>query len=103
MILVGPDDQEMQAGRILMLNCIGQNNEDATMPLRVNWFFTTFGSQFPWRLYGNTDLRVNEIRLPNNIINSTFVINSVMVTDGGVYGCQVLSEMEYSLLSKCAL
>ena len=85
-----------------MLNCIGQNNEDATMPLRrVNWFFTTFGSQVPWRSsYNNTDPRVNEIRLPNNIINSTFVINSVMVTDGGVYGCQVLSEMEYSPLSK---
>ena len=90
MILVGPDDQELQAGERLVLNCVGQNNEDATMPLRVNWFFTSFDSQFPQRLYNNTDQRVDEIRLPNNItVNSTFTIDPVMASDGGVYGCQV--------------
>ena len=90
MILVGPDDQELQAGERLVLNCVGQNNEDATMPLRVNWFFTSFDSQFPQRLYNSTDPRVDESRLPDNItVNSTFVIDPVMATDGGVYGCQV--------------
>ena len=89
MILVGPDDQELQAGERLVLNCIGQNNEDATMPLRVNWFFTSFDSQSSQRLYTIDDPQVNEIRLPNNITNSTFVIDPVMVTDGGVYACLV--------------
>ena len=90
MILVGPDDQELQAGERLVLNCIRQNNEDATMPLRVNWFFTSFGSQFPQRLYTIDDSEVTEIRLPDNItVNSTFVIDRVMATDGGMYGCQV--------------
>ena len=93
MILVGPDDQELQAGERLVLNCIGQNNEDATMPLRVNWFFTSFDSQFPQRLsYTIDDLRVNEIRLPDNITNSTFVIDPVMATDGGVYRCLVYNR-----------
>ena len=89
MILVGPDDQELHAGKRLVLNCIGQNNEDATMPLRVNWFFTSFDSRFPQRLYTIDDPQVNEIRLPNNITNSTFVVDSVMATDGGVYWCLV--------------
>ena len=89
MILVGPDDQELQAGERLVLNCIRQNNEDATMPLRVNWFFTSFDNKFPQRLYNNTDPRVTDIRMPNNIINSTFIIDPVMATDGGVYACQV--------------
>ena len=89
MILVGPDDQELQAGKRLVLNCSGQNNEDATMPLRVNWFFTSFDSQFPQRLYTIDDTRVNEIRLANNITNSTFVIDPVMASNGGMYRCQV--------------
>ena len=90
MILVGPESQELQAGERLALNCTGQNNEDATMPLRVNWFFISFDSQNSQDLYNITDPRVNEIRLPDNItVNSFFVIDSVMATNGGVYGCQV--------------
>ena len=90
MILIGPNDQELQAGERLVLSCSGQNNEDATMPLRVNWFFTSFDRQFPQRLYTIDDPQVNEIRLPNNITtNNTFVIDPVMATDGGVYGCQI--------------
>ena len=91
MILVGPDDQELQAGERLVLRCSGQNNEDATMPLRINWFFTSFDSEFPQRLYTIDNPQVNETRLPDNvnIVNSSFVNNSVIASNGGVYGCQV--------------
>jgi hypothetical protein len=90
MIATGPVSQVLQAGERLALSCIGVNNADATMPLRINWFFTSFDSQFPQRLYNNTDPRVNETRMADNItVMSFFVIDPVAATDAGVYGCQV--------------
>ena len=89
MILVGPDDQELQAGQRLVLNCIGQNNEDATMPLRVNWLFTSFDSQFPQTLYTIDDPQVEEIRLPDNITNSSLILDPVNATSGGMYECRI--------------
>ncbi len=86
----GPVDQELEAGERLALNCTGVNNPDATMPLRVNWFLTSFDSQFPQDLYNISDPRVVEIRMPDNItVMSFFVIDPVMASDAGVYGCQV--------------
>jgi hypothetical protein len=90
MIATGPVDQELQAGDRLALSCIGVNNADATMPLRINWMFTSFDSQFPESLYNITDPRVNETRMADNItVTSSFIIDPVLATDAGVYGCQV--------------
>jgi hypothetical protein len=90
MIDTGPVNQELQAGERLNLSCTGVNNDDATMPLRINWMFNSFDSQFPQGLYNVTDPRVNEIRMTDNItVISFFIIDPVMETDAGVYACQV--------------
>jgi hypothetical protein len=87
-------DQELQARERLALNCTGVNNDVATMPLRINWVFTSFDNQFPQESYNVTDPRISEIRMADNIIViSFFVIDPVMATDAGVYGCQVSNRV----------
>ena len=95
MIVVGPEDQELRAREKLVLNCVGVNNEDATMPLRINWLFTSFDVNVHQVLYTIDDSEVSEIRLDDNItVNSSFVIESVMPDEDGVYRCLVFNRNE---------
>ena len=77
----------------LVLNCTGENNMDATRPLRIYWLFMSFDTQNQQRLYTVSDPEVTEMRLDDNItVISFFTINNVPPTNGGVYGCLVFNR-----------
>ena len=78
----------LQTGERLVLNCVGENNMDATQELTITWLFTSFDVQNPQRMYTVDDPEVTEIRMDDiGRVNSSFTIPSVGPEDGGIYAC----------------